>query len=153
MYRRFIEGFSKIAKPLSDLTKTDKKYEWTPACQHAFDQLRTRFCQAPILVHFQSDRHTVLETDACDYALGAVLSQECSDDRLHPVAFHSRKFKPAEINYDIQDKEMLAIVAALKEWEHMLKSCQEEFTVFTDHKNLEYFPTTKVVTVAAQPPT
>jgi hypothetical protein len=144
-YRRFIEGFSKIAKPLSDLTKTDKKYEWTPACQHAFDQLKTRFCEAPILVHFLSDRPTVLETDASDYALGAVLSQECDDDRLHPVAFHSRKFKPAEINYDIHDKEMLAIVAALKEWEHMLKSCQEEFTVFTDHKNLEYFATTKVL--------
>ena len=55
--------------------------------------------------------------------LGAVMSQECEDGRLHPMAFHSRMFKPAEINYDIHDKEMLAIVAALKEWEHMLKSC------------------------------
>ena len=68
-YRRFIEGFSKIAKPLSDLTKTDKKYEWTPECQHAFDLLKTWFCEAPILVHFLSDRPTVLETDASDYAL------------------------------------------------------------------------------------
>ena len=55
--------------------------------------------------------------------LGAVMSQECEDGRLHPMAFHSRMFKPAEINYDIHDKEMLTIVAALKEWEHMLKSC------------------------------
>ena len=87
-------------------------------------------------MHFLADRPTALETDASDYVLGAVLSQECGDDRLHAVAFHSRKFKSAEIHYDIHDKVMLAIVAALKEWEHMLKSCQEELTVFTDHKNL-----------------
>lgn len=61
------------------------------------------------------------------------------------MAYHSRKFKPAEINYDIHDKEMSAMVAALKEWEHMLISCKEEFTVYTDHKNLEYFATTKVL--------
>jgi hypothetical protein len=65
---------------------------------------------------------------------------------LHPVAYHSRKFKPAEINYDIHDKEMLAIVVAFKEWEHMLKSVAGEITVYTDHKNLEYFATTKVLT-------
>ena len=92
-----------------------------------------------MLVHFLSGRPTVIETDASDYALGAVISQECEDGRLHPVAFHSRKFKPAEINYDIHDKEMLAIMAALKEWEHMLKSCQGEIMIFTDHKNLVYF--------------
>jgi hypothetical protein len=55
------------------------------------------------------------------------------------VAYHLRKFKPAEINYDVQDKEMLAIVTAFKEWEHMLKSVAGEITVYTDHKNLEYF--------------
>ena len=144
-YRRFIEGLSKIAKPLTDLTKKEQRYEWTPACEQAFDTLKSRFCEALILVHFLSGRLTVIETDASEYALGAVMSQECEDGRLHPVAFHSRKFQPEEINYDIHDKEMLAIVAALKEWEHMLKSCQEEFTVFTDHKNLEYFASTKVL--------
>ena len=96
-------------------------------------------------MHFLSGRPTVIKTDASNYALGAVMLQEYEDGRLHPVAFHSRKFQPAEINYDIHNKEMLAIVAALKELEHMLKSCQEEFTVFTDHKNLEYFASTKVL--------
>ena len=104
-----------IAKPLSDLTKKDQRYEWTPACQQAFDALKSRFCEALVLVHFHSGRPTVIETEASDYALGAVMSQECEDGRLHPVAFHSRKFKPAEINYVIHDKEMLAIMAALKE--------------------------------------
>ena len=66
-------------------------------------------------MHFLSGRPTVIEIDASDYALGAVMSQECDDGRLHPVAFHSRRFQPAEINYDIHDKEMLAMVAALKE--------------------------------------
>jgi hypothetical protein len=105
--------------------------------------------QAMILVHFFPNRPTIVETDASDFALGAILSQEVPKEEgsgLHPVAFHSRKFKPAEINYDIHDKEMLAIVVAFKEWEHMLKSTESEITVFTDHKNLEYFATTKVLT-------
>ena len=144
-YRRFIEGFSKMAKHLTNLTKKNQRYEWTPACEQAFDTLKSRFCEAPILVHFLSGRPTAIETNASDYALGAVMSQECEDGRLLPVAFHSRKLQPAEINYHIYDKELLAIVAALKEWEHMLKSYQEEFTVFTDHKNLEYFTFTKVL--------
>ena len=96
-------------------------------------------------MHFLSDRPTVIETDASNYALGAVMSQECEDGRVHPVVFHPRKFQPAEINYDIHVKEMLAIVAVLKEWEHMMKTYQEEFTLFTDHKNLEYFASTKVL--------
>ncbi len=143
-YRRFIDGFSKIALPLSDLTKQDRR-EWSPACDQAFETLKSRFCEAPILTHFLSEKQTVIETDASDYALGAILSQLCDDDRLHPVAYHSRKFKPAEINYDIHDKEMLAIIVAFKEWEHMLKSCHKELVIYTDHKNLEYFATTKVL--------
>ena len=146
-YRRFIEGFSKLAKPLTDLTKKEHEYRWTAKCQEAFEALKTKFTEAPVLAHFISDQPTVIETDASDYALGAIMSQIQirGDDSLHPVAYHSRKFKPAEINYDIHDKEMLAIVVALKEWEHMLKSCKDEFTVYTDHKNLEYFATTKVL--------
>ena len=109
-YRRFIEGFSKIAKPLTYLTKKYHRYEWTPAYELAFDTLKSRFCEAPILVHFLLGRPTIIETDASDYTLGAVMSQECEDGRLHLVAFYSRKFLPAEINYDIHNKEMLAIV-------------------------------------------
>ena len=97
------------------------------------------------MVQFLSGRPTVIETDASDYALGVVMTQECEDGRLHPVAFHSRKFKPVEINCNIHDKVMLAIIATLKEWKHMLKSCHEEFVVFTDHKNLEYFASSKVL--------
>jgi hypothetical protein len=97
-------------------------------------------------VHFHPEKPTVVETDASDFALGAVLSQIQQTKRLHPVAYQSRKFKPAEINYDVHDKEMLAIVMAFKEWEHMLKSVAGEIPVYTDHKNLEYFATSKVLT-------
>jgi len=113
-YRLYIKGFSKIAKPLTDLTKKGIKWTWTPSCQDAFDTLKDMFTTGPILTHF--DTHpTQLETDASDFALGAVLSQLCEDEKWHPVAFHSRKFSPEEINYDVHDKEMAAIVAAFKE--------------------------------------
>lgn len=148
-YRRFIEGFSRICRPLTELTKDKVPFLWSGECQDAFELLKNRFMEAPILVHFYPNRPTIVETDASDFALGAILSQEVPPEEgssLHPVAYHSRKFKPAEINYDIHDKEMLAIVVAFKEWEHMLKSTESEITVFTDHKNLEYFATTKVLT-------
>jgi len=72
------------------------------------------FTTGPILTHLDDTRLTKLETDASDCALGAVLSQLSEDEKWHPVAFHSRKFSPAEINYDVHDKEMAAIVTALK---------------------------------------
>jgi len=114
-YRQFIKGFSKIAKPLTDLTKKGIKWTWTPSCQDAFDKLKEMVTRGPILTHFDDTRPTKLETDASDFALGAVLSQLCEDEKWHPVAFHSRKFSPAEINYEVHDKEMAAIVAAFKE--------------------------------------
>ena len=144
-YRRFKKGFSKIAKPLTDLTKKGIKWTWTPSCQDAFDKLKEMFTTGSILTHFDDTRPTKLETDASDFGLGAVLSQLCEDEKCHPVAFHIRKFSPAEINYDVHDKEMAAIVAALKEWEYMLMSVDDHILVYTDHKNLEYFNTTKTL--------
>jgi len=88
-YRRFIKGFSKIAKPLTDLTKKGIKWNWTNACQAVFDELKRAFTTGPILTHFDETGPTKLETDASDFALGAVLSQLCEDERWHPVAFHS----------------------------------------------------------------
>ena len=113
--RWFIKGFSKIAKPLTDLTKKRIKWNWTNACQAAFDELKRAFTTGPILTHYDETRPTKLETDASEFALGAALSQLCEDERWHPVAFHSRKFAPAEVNYDIHDKEMTAIVAVFCE--------------------------------------
>jgi len=103
------------------------------------------FTTGPILTDFDDTRPTKLETDASDFALGAVLSQLCENSKWHPVAFHSRKFSPAQINYDVHDKEMAAIVAAFKEWAYMLMSVDDPILVYTYHKNLECFNTTNTL--------
>jgi len=128
-YRRFMKGFSKIAKPLTDLTKKVIKWTWPPSCQDAFDTWKDMFTTGPILTHFEDTCPTKLETDASDFALGAVLSQLCEDDKWHLVACHSRKFSAADINYDVHDKEMAAIVAAFKEWAYMLMSVDVQIFV------------------------
>jgi len=129
-----------------NLLKGDlKKFSWGKEQQEAFEDLKRRFISAPILCHFYPDLNTVVETDASDYALGCILSQLHSK-RLHPVAFHSRKLSLAERNYDIHDKELLAIVVAFMEWRHYLEGTEKPVTVYTDHQNLQYFLTTKVWT-------
>jgi hypothetical protein len=85
-----------------------------------------------------------VETDPSDFALGATLSQMGDDQKLHPNAFHARKFSPTEINYEIYDKELLAMVDSFKAWRRYLEGSLHMVQVFTDHKHLEYFMTTKV---------
>ena len=87
-----------------------------------------------------------METDASDYALTAILSVVNEDNEVHPVAFHSRTFTVAELNYDTHDKELLAIFEAFKIWRHYLEGLAYLINVVTDYKNLEYFSTTKVLT-------
>jgi RNase H-like domain found in reverse transcriptase len=91
-------------------------------------------------------KHLIVETDALDYALGAILSMFDASSELHPVAFHSRTFSSAELNYDVHDKELLAIFEAFKRWQHYLEGSALPIDVVTDHKNLEYFSTTKLLT-------
>ena len=88
----------------------------------------------------------MIETHASDLAKGLVLSQyEDSNKKWHPVAFYSKKFSPAELNYDIHYKEMVVIVDCFKEWRHMLCGSPNRVVVYTDHRNLEYFQTTKIL--------
>jgi len=144
-YRRFITGFSTLAKPFTELTKKGIMWNCTNACPAAFDELKRAFTSGQILIHFDETRPMKLATDASDFALGAVLSQLCEDERWHPVAFHSQTFAPAEVNYDVHDKEMTEIVAALREREYIWRSVEEQITVYTDHKNFEYFNTSKIL--------
>jgi hypothetical protein len=146
-YRRFIAQYSAIAKPLTNLTRKDVAFAWKPECQRAFEGLKRAFVSAPILAHFHPDRQIILETDASDYAVAAILSQEDPETkRTHPVAFYSRSMSPAELNYEIYDKELLAIHAAFREWRSYLEGATHAIRVVTDHKNLEYFATTKLLT-------
>jgi hypothetical protein len=146
-YRRFIRAFSKLATPLTRLLKKEnlaRRFTWDRKAQEAFDGLREAFTTAPVLQHFDETKPVVLEADASDLALGAVISQYGDDGLLHPVAFHSRKFGPAELNYEIYDKELLAIVDSLEQYRHMFEGLGHQIAIYSDHHNLLWFTETKV---------
>jgi hypothetical protein len=96
----------------------------------------------PILRHYEEDRPAMVETDISDYAMGAVSSQRFEDSKIHPVAFISKKYSPAKLNYQIYDKEMLAIVYAMKQWTYYLQGAIYTTIVYSDHMNLLYFKET-----------
>ena len=138
-YRRFIRGFSRVAAPLTALTSTLRPFSWTPEAEHAFSTLKSLFTSAPVLMLPQTSRQFIVEVDASDLGIGAVLSQRSEEDQqVHPVAFLSRRFSPAETNYDVGNRELLAVHAALTEWRHWLEGAQHPILIWTDHKNLTY---------------
>lgn len=142
-YRRFMLGYGKKSLPLTDLTKASKIFEWTDKCQQAFEEIRDAILMEPILRMPQPELPWIMETDASDYALGAALSQLHSDGKLHPVAYFSKKLHGPELNYQIHDKELMAIIEAFKEWRVYLSGTPEPVKVYTDHKNLINFAKTK----------
>lgn len=144
-YRRFIKNFSKVVSPLTDLTRKERNFQWTPQADKAFQQLKELFTTAPILMQFDPDRETVLEADSSGWAVGGVLSQYDDNGLLRPCAYFSKKNSPAECNYKIYDKELLAVVRCLEEWETELISIRQ-FKIITDHRNLEYFTSQRRLT-------
>ncbi|CBF82237.1 hypothetical protein AN5254.2 [Aspergillus nidulans FGSC A4] len=114
-YRRFIKDFSKIIAPLVNLTKKDVEFQWTPTCQLAMDALKKAFTSAPVLKPFDWTQDIILETDASDFVSAGVLSQYDDNGVLHPVAFFSKKHSATECNYEIYDKELLAIIRCFEE--------------------------------------
>jgi len=143
-YRQSIKHFSKVCKPITETLKGNPKdFHWGREQEEAFEELKKRFTTAPIVSHFYPRRRTVVETDASDCALGCVRSQY-QGRQVHPVAFHSRKLNSAERNYEIHDKELLAIMEGFMEWKRYLWGEEEPVTVYTDHQNLQSFLTKKV---------
>jgi len=112
----------------------------------AFNTLKQAFTSAPILTHWVPDVQLVVETDVLDYTLAAILSIMTKENEINPLAFHSRTFSALELNYDIYDKELLTIFETFKIWRHYLERSTSLIDVITDHKNLEYFSTTKILT-------
>jgi hypothetical protein len=145
-YRRFITRYSDIVVPLTRLLRKDTPWSFDTQCKSAFNTLKLAFTTAPVLSHWIPDVPQIIETDASDYAIAAIHSIRTSDGELHPVAFHSRTLGPAERNYDTHDKELLAIHEAFKIWRHHLEGSALPIDVFTDHKNLEYFTSSKTLT-------
>ncbi|KAI7805934.1 Pol polyprotein [Triplophysa rosa] len=143
-YRRFIRGFGQVAAPLTALTSIKVPFRWNPQAQVAFDNLKSRFVSAPVLCLPDPERQFIVEVDASDVGIGAVLSQRSGGDgKVHPCAFYSHRLSPAERNYDIGNRELLAVRLALGEWRHWLEGSAQPFLVWTDHKNLEYVRSAK----------
>jgi hypothetical protein len=138
-YRRFIRRFSDLAKPLNDLLKKDRTFDWTDNRQWAFDLLKQWFTEEPVLAMPDHSKPFQIEADTSKYASGAILTQcDINGDR-HPVAYISKTFSPAKRNYDIYDRELLAIIRALEEWRHYIQGSSHQTTILSDHKNLTYY--------------
>jgi hypothetical protein len=135
-YRRFVEGFSRIAAPLTHLTRKNAKFEWKEECEKSFQELKQRLVTAPVLTIPSSSGGFVIYSDASRKGLGCVLMQH---GRV--VAYASRQLKNYEQNYPTHDLELAAVVFALKIWRHYLYG--EKCEIYTDHKSLKYFFTQK----------
>ena len=144
-YRRFIDNYSKRTKNMNSLLKKGKPYIWAEAQQQEFEDLKNAFATAPILASADFTKQFILETDASNFAIGAILSQRGEDNTEHPVAFYSRTLAAAEQNYQVHDKELLAIIEALKHWRHYLIGSPLPVQILTDHRNLEHFMTSQLL--------
>jgi hypothetical protein len=130
-YWKFVEGFSSIARPLTQLLKKDKKFEWTEKCEQSFQELKKRLVTTPILTMPDITKSFDVYCDASKLGLGSVLMQ---DNKV--IAYLSRQLCPHELNYPTHDLELAAVVHALKTWRHYLMGNRCE--IYTDHKSLKY---------------
>ena len=135
-YQRFIQDYSKVITPLTTLTKKEQPFNWGKKQQNAFHELKKKFISAPILATFDPEKMIILETDISDQALGSCLCQPDANRQLHPVAYRSKKFSGPELNYNVHDKELLAIVDAFEEWRAYLEGSKYPVEIYLDHKNL-----------------
>jgi len=121
------------------LMRKDMKWQWGEEQQKAFDELKGIFTTKPVLAAPDLDKEFRVEADASNYATGGVLSMKCSNELWRLVTFISKSLSDTERNYEIHDKEMLAVVRCLEVWRHFLEETVVKFEIWTDHKNLEYF--------------
>jgi L-rhamnose mutarotase len=140
-YRYFIKDYSKIAKPLLLLTHNTTPWQWSDEQQQAFEKLRNLMCQQPVLKQPDFTKPFAVFTDASAYGVGAILSQEGGPNaqnrtKHHPIAYYSATFTETERNYNVYDRELLAIMKAITHWRPYLIWTKEPFKIFTDHANL-----------------
>ena len=141
VYRQFIPHFSDIVYPLTKLLKKDTPWEWDSSCEQAFEEMKNRLTEEPILRIFSCEKPCILYCDASNVGIGAVLKQRDRDGKEHPVAYHSRKLLTHELNYAITELECLAIVDAVEKWHCYLHG--RPFTVVTDHAALQWLKNIK----------
>jgi len=138
-YRRFIKDFARIAALLHVLVRKEQKWKWEKKQEEVFEELKAVFTIEPVLAIPDINREMRVEADASDYATGGVLSMKCKDGKWRPVAFIFKLLNATEWNYEIHNKEMLAVIRCLEVWRYYLKGAKLEFEIWTDHKNLQYF--------------
>ena len=138
-YRQFVKDFAKIAKPLHEMIRKKTKWSWGKRQQKAFEELKERFTMEPVLVTPNLNKEIRVEVDVSDFTTGGVLSIKCKDEKWRPVAYISKSLNEAKRNYEIHNKGMLAIIWCLEAWRHFLKGAKNQFKIWIDDKNLEYF--------------
>src|SRR5882724_1660827 len=138
-YRRFVQDFSHVAKPLHQLTKKGEEWRWANKEQASFEELKCLITSTLILVQLNQNAPFRLETDASGYATGVVLSQLCDDGKWHPVGFTSKGLDSAERNYEVHNKELLSVIRGLEEWRHILEGTKYTIEILNNNRNLTYF--------------
>ncbi len=137
-YRQFIPSYSRLTTPLTNLMKKGKDFDFDETCLNSFQQLKNCFSADTFLVTPDRSKPFILETDASSFAMGAVLHQS-HDSSLRPIGFYSAKWDKAQLNYAIPDKELLAILMALRHWRHLLQGTAHPVLIKCDHQNLSRF--------------
>ena len=128
-YRKFIKNFAQVARPINVLMRKDVKWQWKQEQQKAFDELKKIFTTRPVLAAPDLDKEFRVEADASNYATGGVLSIKCSDELWRLVASISKSLSDIEQNYEIHNKEILAIVRCLETWRHFLEETTIKFKI------------------------
>ena len=119
--------------------KKDQPFKWTTKCQQAFEELKRCFTEEPVLMMPDQTKPFQIECNTSKYALGVVLTQVDGNGNRHPCAFISKTFSESERNYEIYDRELLAIIRALEEWRHYIQGSPHTTLILSDHKNLTYY--------------
>ena len=128
-YRWFVKDFAKIARPLHEMMRKENKWNWGERQQKAFEELKERFTTEPVLVTPDLDKEMRMEADALDFATEEILSMKCEDEKWRPVAYISKLLNEAERNYEIHNKEMLAIIWYLEAWRYFLEEAKDQFEI------------------------
>jgi hypothetical protein len=140
-YQMFIGHFAEIAQPLNTLTKKDQLFNWTTECQEAFNVLKQKFSETPVLLMPNPKKPFTIESNASKFMSGAVLHQQDINRDWHPCGYISYSFNQTEQNYEVYDQELFRIICVLEAWHHYLQGSRHLVTILSDHKNLTYFCT------------
>jgi len=142
-YKRFIKDFTKIVASLHVLVRKEQKWKWEKEQEKVFGKLKEVFTTEPVLAISNINREMRVKMDTSDYVTGGVLLLKCENNKWRLVAFISKLLNAIEQNYEIYDKEMLAVIRCLEIWRHYLEEEKLEFEIWMDHKNLQYFMTSQ----------